>query len=62
MATYIKKKEYNSSKLNINKYSENNNLNKSLFEEGSDVIINKIIIKEFKNNIFKTIYPKDKVS
>ena len=62
LATYIKKKEYNSSKLNINKYSENNNLNKSLFEEGSDVIINKIIIKEFKNNIFKTIYPKDKVS
>ena len=59
IAAYIKKKEYNHSKININQYYENDNLQEPLFEVGSSVIINKNIIRKFKTNLFKTIYPKN---
>ena len=57
LATYIKKKEYNSSKINISKFSENNNSTDSIFEKGSNVVINGKIIENLEKNVLKIIYP-----
>ena len=57
LASYIKKKEYNSSKINIHGFSENNNSKKSIFEQGSNVALNGKIIKNFKKNVLNIIYP-----
>ena len=59
LAAYIKKEEYNSSKINISKFSADNNLKNSIFEKDSSVIINGKIIKNFEKNVFKTLYPID---
>ena len=62
LATYIKKREYNSSKINISKFSTENNLKESIFEKGSNVTINEKIIENFEKNVFEIIYPIKKIS
>ena len=57
LAAYIKKQEYNSSTIEINKLSTNNNAREFLFEEGSKVIINGKDNKNFETNVFEKIYP-----
>lgn len=62
LATYIKKKEYNPSTVNINQLITNNNSREFLIEEGSKVKIDEIINKDFEINVFEKIYPPKEVS
>ena len=57
LAAYIKKNEYNSSTININKLSTNNNSREFFFEEGSKVKIDGKDNKNFEINVFEKIYP-----
>ena len=57
LASYIKKNEYNSSIININKLSTNNNLREFFFEEGSKVRIDGKDNENFEINVFEKIYP-----
>ena len=57
LASYIKKNEYNSSTVNINKLSTNNNSREFFFEEGSKVKIDGKDNKNFEINVFEKIYP-----
>jgi len=57
LASYIKKNEYNSSTININKLSTNNNTREFLFEEGSKVKIDGKDNKNFETNVLEKIYP-----
>ena len=57
LAAYIKKQEYNSSTIEINKLSTNNNSREFLFEEGSKVKIDGKDNKYFETNVFEKIYP-----
>jgi len=57
LASYIKKREYNSSTINISKLSTNNNLREFFFEEGSKVKINGKDNENFEINVFEKIYP-----
>ena len=62
LASYIKKDEYNSSKININKLTTKNNSLDFLFEKGSKIKIDNKINKNFETNVFKKIYPPEKSS
>ncbi len=57
LASYIKKSEYNSSTISINKLSTNNNSREFFFEEGSKVTINGEDNENFEINVFEKIYP-----
>ena len=57
LASYIKKYEYNSSTININKLSTNNNAKDFLFEEGSRIKIDGKNGENFEINVFEKIYP-----
>jgi len=57
LASYIKKREYNSSIININKLSTSNNSREFIFEEGSKVKIDGEDNKNFESNVFEKIYP-----
>ena len=48
LAAYIKKQEYNSSTININKLSTSNNSQDFLFEEGSKIKIDGKINENFE--------------
>ena len=56
LASYIKKHEYNSSTININKLSTSNNSQDFLFEEGSKIKIDGKINENFEINVFEKIY------
>jgi len=62
LASYIKKNEYNSSTININKLTTSNNLQDFFFEEGSKIKIDGKINVNFKVNIFEKIYPPEKLN
>ena len=57
LAAYIKKQEYNSSTIEINKLSTNNNSREFLFEEGSKIKIDGKDNKYFETSVFEKIYP-----
>ena len=62
LAAYIKKNEYNSSTININKLSTSNNSQDFLFEEGSKIKIDGKINENFEINVFEKIYLPKKLN
>ena len=62
VASYIKKNEYNSSTVNINKLSTNNNSREFFIEEGSKVKIDGKDNKNFEINVFEKIYPSEELN
>ena len=61
LASYIKKNEYNSSTVNINKLSTNNNSREFFIEEGSKVKIDGKDNENFEINVFEKIYPLEEL-
>ena len=57
LATYIKKQEYNSSIVEINRLLTNNNLTEFIIEDGSKVQIDGKNNENFEINVLKKIYP-----
>lgn len=57
LATYIKKQEYDSSIVKINKLHTNNNLTEFIIEDGSKVKIDGKNNENFEINVLKKIYP-----
>ena len=62
LASYIKKNEYNSSTININKLSTSNNLQNFLFEKDSKIKIDGKINENFEINVFEKIYLPKKLN
>ena len=58
ITTYIKKKEFGSAKLELNKLKLYNNMNEILIEEGTNFVIdNKNIKTNIKKDLYKELYP-----